>query len=972
VKRRERGKEAGRGEEYGHYDAFISYSNSTDRALAPALRDRLRRVGAGTPGVGRRRRRPRLRVYLDQRSTPASGELPDELKRALAASRTLILLASPEAAAASWPNREIAWWRETGPGRRILLAHTGGRLRWDEETGDFDDESDAVPRALRGFYGQEPKWVDLRPYKRRRLLRPRWALLLPGAHTVVCQLAAPVYDVKVEVLLKEERRQRRKNRALFLFLMAVLVLVGWSAWKGARDDADAQERLAISRALSHRSAEEAAQDPVRAARLSVAAYAMEQTPQATAAMIQRMDQMRHVQLIRNHEVDGTVSFVAAAVGPHGLVAFSGQDGSTIEVWDTDTSRRVHLLTAAVTEDAPRGAAGEGWGDIDRLTFGHDGRRLFASQVGHGVRAWNLADGGREERHTDRIGSAFAIAPDGSLIAAPGGVPAGDPVLSGPVGGNGLDLWDPERDSVTTVPSPGTRLRIDRTAFSADGRRVLALVTDVDRDRTSLRLWDLRRRQWLPPGEAIAVPGTPAVFTPDGSRVAAVQGRHVAFVDTGDGSRRGRAPLPGRCAVHELQAAADGRTAAVGCADGRVFALDAATGSQTELFRHAGGIRALAVGRDGGQALSTDERHLVVTAPRHDNRYRRLPLDSSASRLEWDGSGRLGMLEQDRVTVYDPGRSKIVDRSSPADARGTQWLDLAFSPDGRRLTTIGVSGGTYRLVHWRRAPLTPVWQTTAGRLGARELHGVAELSSGMLAVATDRGVRLVSRDGRPEAFLEGEGALAVDPRGRSLATLTVSGYEAPRASEAVVEVRQPDEQGHLSAPVRLRLPDAHVVDLAMSPDGSRLILYVVHWKFTADGKETDGEMSRGLEVWDVRTGRQESVISGNWPNDLRGWVDDGGADRLVSFAPEAITFHHVGHGGPAPAWTSPWDAGVPLTVAGDRSGDRAAVATGAGTTLWDLRPEHWRATLCRIADGGLTAREWQEFAPRRGEPPRSCP
>ncbi|CAM5675214.1 hypothetical protein SGLAM104S_02878 [Streptomyces glaucescens] len=91
-------------------------------------------------------------------------------------------------------------------------------------------------------------------------------------------------------------------------------------------------------------------------------------------------------------------------------------------------------------------------------------------------------------------------------------------------------------------------------------------------------------------------------------------------------------------------------------------------------------------------LSTDERHLVVTAPRHDNRYRRLPLDSSASRLEWDGSGRLGMLEQNRVTVYDPGRSKIVDRSSPADARGTQWLDLAFSPDGRRLTTIaGVRG-----------------------------------------------------------------------------------------------------------------------------------------------------------------------------------------------------------------------------------------------------------------------------------------
>ncbi|CAM5674554.1 hypothetical protein SGLAM104S_07856 [Streptomyces glaucescens] len=136
------------------------------------------------------------------------------------------------------------------------------------------------------------------------------------------------------------------------------------------------------------------------------------------------------------------------------------------------------------------------------------------QVGHGVRAWNLADGGREERHTDRIGSAFAIAPDGSLIAAPGGVPAGaTPCCRDPSGATAWTCGIRSGIQCTTVPSPGTRLRIDRTAFSADGRRVLALVTDVDRDRTSLRLWDLRRRQWLPPGEAIAVPGAPAWSSP---------------------------------------------------------------------------------------------------------------------------------------------------------------------------------------------------------------------------------------------------------------------------------------------------------------------------------------------------------------------------------------------------------------------------------------------------------------------------
>ncbi|MFE7273176.1 toll/interleukin-1 receptor domain-containing protein [Streptomyces sp. NPDC057623] len=967
-------RESERSEDYEHYDAFISYATAADRALAPALRYKLRSVGSGLPGTNRRRRRPQLRIYLDQRSTPASGELSDELKRALDASRTLILLASPQAAESAWINHEIEWWRERNASRPVLIAHTGGKLRWDKEASDFKRvESDTVPPALYGFFEQEPKWVDLRPYKRRWLVHPRIALLLSPAHNAVCQLAAPVYGEKVEVLIKEERRRRRWNSSLFALFMAMVVFVGWAVWKGARNEADAQEQLAISRALAHRSAEEADQDPVLAARLAVAAYAMEPTPESTTAMIQRMDQMRHVQLIQDHQVDGTVSFVAAAVGPDNLFAFSGRDGSTIEVRDADPSRREHLLTAPVSEDAPPGAGGEGWGDIDQLAFSADGRWLFASQSGHGMRSWNLADGGREGPHTDRIGSTFAVAADTSLIAAPGGIDIADegPVLAEPVGGNGLELWDPERGSVTTAPSLGPRLRIDDVAFSTDGRRVLALATDIDRDRAALRAWDLRRRQWLPPDEAIALPGTPTAFSPDGSRIATVRDTRVEFVDTRNGSRHGRVSLPAECDVYGLKAAADGRTAVVGCSDGRVFALDLRSGSHTALFRHAERIGNLAISSDGRRVLSTDEQQLALTTPGHDNRFRRLPWGASASQAEWDDGGRLGVLEQDRIAVYDSKNLKPVDRSSPGDGRGTNWLDLAFSPDGHRLTTIGVSGDAYRLVHWRRDPLTPVWQITADRLGARELHSVAELSSGTLAVATDKGVRLVSRGGRPGSFLKGEGTLAADPHGRRLATLTVSGYEAPRTPEAVVEVREPSEKGQLSAPVPLRLPDAHVADLAMSPDGSTLILYVVHWKFTADGAERDGERSRGMELWDPQTGQQKSVIGGNWPTGSQGWVADGAASRLVSFAPEGVTFHYVDRGGPAPRWTSPWDSGTPLAVAGSRSGHQAAVVTAEGTTLWDLNPERWRTALCRIADGGLTTREWQEFAPRRSELPQTC-
>lgn len=965
-------------ESYEHYDAFISYATAADKALAVALRNRLRRVGAGLPGTGRGRRRPQLRVYLDQRSTPASGELSDELKRALDASRALILLASPQAANSVWTNLEIEWWRERDAGRPILIARTGGELGWDKEAVDFEvtgAETNAVPPALRGFYKQEPKWVDLRPYRRRRLIHPKLALLLPPAHTVMCQLAAPVYGEKVEVLLKEERRRHRWIRSLIAFFVATALLVGWVVWKDARDDADAQERLATSRALAHRSAKEARVDPVLAAKLSLAAYGVEQTPESKIALIERMDQMRHVQSIRDHHVEGTVSFTATVVGPNNLFAFSGHDGSTIEVWDAAEQRRVHVLTAPVSDDVPVGAGGEGWGDIDQLAISGDGRWLFAHQIGHGTRSWDLTDGGREGTFSGELASPFALQRNGSLLAGPGNIDLGEegPVVAGLVGGNGLELWDPARNSLTTAPPLGERLRIDDVVFSADGRSVLALATDIDSDRMTLRRWDLQRRRWLPENEALAVLGESAVFSPDGGRVAVVRDRRVEFLSTKDGSRLGRASLPAGCDGYDLKSAADGRTVVVACGNGRVFALDLRSGSLTQLFRHAEGVRALAVGSDGQQVLSTDRQQLALTTPERDNRFRRLPWGAHAHRplAEWDGAGRLGVLEDDHIAVYDPEGSELVDRSEPGDTRGTEWIDLAFSPDGRHLTTIGVSRDVYRVVRWRRSPLTPMWQTTADRLGAGQLYSAAELSSGTVAVSTDAGVRLLGDGGRPGMLLKSDGALAVDPRGRLLATMPVSGYHAPRAGSEI-EIRKLNEKGKLSEPVSLHRPEAQVVDMKTSPDGSMLLLYVVHWKFTADGTTTDGEKSRGVELWETRNGQQQTLIPGNWPNDFDAWTVDPGATRLVSFDPEGITFHHVGHGGTAPTWTPPWGSGTPLDAAGTTSGDRAAVVTADGTTLWDLHPAQWRRSLCRIVGGGLSAEEWREYMPRGGEPPRSCP
>ncbi|GAA2314322.1 hypothetical protein GCM10010149_77170 [Nonomuraea roseoviolacea subsp. roseoviolacea] len=93
------------------YDAFISYSHTADARLAPLLEAGLR--AKGKPWYRRRA----LRVFRDQASLPAAPELWPSIERALAASRHLVLPASPEAAASRWVRRELRWWRDNRAAR---------------------------------------------------------------------------------------------------------------------------------------------------------------------------------------------------------------------------------------------------------------------------------------------------------------------------------------------------------------------------------------------------------------------------------------------------------------------------------------------------------------------------------------------------------------------------------------------------------------------------------------------------------------------------------------------------------------------------------------------------------------------------------------------------------------------------------------------------------------------------------------
>ena len=142
------------------YDAFISYSHAKDKPIAAALQSKVQTLGK--PWYRRRA----LRLFRDDTSLCATPGLWPTIKQALGESRFLVLLASPEAAASQWVNKEVAYWLDHKGADTLLIALTDGELAWDNRLGDFARSAlTPLPPALEGRFPTEPKWVDLTAYR---------------------------------------------------------------------------------------------------------------------------------------------------------------------------------------------------------------------------------------------------------------------------------------------------------------------------------------------------------------------------------------------------------------------------------------------------------------------------------------------------------------------------------------------------------------------------------------------------------------------------------------------------------------------------------------------------------------------------------------------------------------------------------------------------------------------------------------
>lgn len=445
------------------YDVFISYSHAQDAPVAEALQRDLRRFGVPwyrhrlvPPGSRPSGQRRPLRVFRDVTNLSASPGLWPDIARALASSEWFVLVASPAAARSEWVRREVAWWLDNRPVKRMLIAWTDGGLTWKGDDFDWAQTDAAVPPELSGKFAEEPKWIDLRS------LRPgvsAAAKLQLG--DLVAEFAAPIRGLDKDTLVGEHIRQRRQTRFTAGAAVAALAALAVAASAFAVDAsyqarqaragqlaAEQQNRHALARQLIAQADLLSASDPQLALQLATAGYTILPGAETRAGVFNTL---------AGTPLEGTVRASAGFVGsvayaPHGsLLAVAGP--GSVQLFDVAVPSRPRLLTTLAQPDQN--------GLITAVAFSPDGRVL--ATLGFGIDLFDVSDpahavqiGSQLDTGPQEVPSAMAFSPNGHTMA----IVAGD-----------IELWDITDSTaprqVSTYPNPEQN-DYPPVAFSQDG------------------------------------------------------------------------------------------------------------------------------------------------------------------------------------------------------------------------------------------------------------------------------------------------------------------------------------------------------------------------------------------------------------------------------------------------------------------------------------------------------------------------
>lgn len=635
-----------------NYKAFISYSHAADGRLAPAIQSALHRFAK--PWYRLRA----IRVFRDKTTLAATPTLWPSIEKALGESEFFLLLASPEAAASPWVQREIAFWIERRPDDRdnFLIILTGGNLVWDNRSGDFDwGTTDALPRIAGKLFVEEPLFLDLRWARRDEHL----SLRHPEFRDAIATLAATLHNLPKDEISGEEVRQYRIARRLawcgVIALMALCVLavgLGHVA-NQKRLEAERQQRIAVARQLAAQGALAGTQQ----------ADLLQQSVLLGLESVGRVPLLENEQGLRERigllpqpflQLRAKGMITDLAISPDGKQV-AAATGHAAYVWDTATGQEI----AQLQHD----------GIVEAVAFRPGGRQLATGSWDQTARIWNLPDGAeiarlKHEGNVDKI----AFSPNGVYLATT--ISIGSRSVSNAVwlwdAGNGHPLGHVAHDEKTSS--------VTAISFAPDSGRLATASTD-----STVRLWDTVTRRELGRlahnsmirSVAFDHSGTVLVTGSEDGRIRQWEVRSAKELGGLD-MRHSRA-------VDAVSFSPDDRFLATGSEDHTARVWDSKTGREICRMAHGDGVRKLSFSPDGKEIATVG--------------------DGQAARV-WDAT-----------TGQETARAV---HESSVNA-------VAFSPNGRFLASasghILLKGETRTLVD----PVVRLWDLDVGRTISQTFH-----------------------------------------------------------------------------------------------------------------------------------------------------------------------------------------------------------------------------------------------------------
>jgi WD40 repeat protein len=456
------------------YWAFISYSHR-DKARAEWLHRalesyRVPRSLVGRPGVGGEPIPRRLfPIFRDHDELPGSADLGATLRSALATSRNLIVIASPEAAASKWVDSEVRAFQEGGRGDRIFCVLVGGTA-----TGSATP-AECIPPSCKRTNGVEPLAVDARDAR-------------GGGRRALLGVVAAILGVGLDTLI---RRQRLRTQRAILATVAFTASAAGAIWgvtvwrtqarmreaerlveqsaKEAQKRVDAErksgvEKVDVERRASQAAAlERAAYDAILRGQFPMAVAKLREcwrfeTPGAARQLLMGW-------AIARARKRSSIYFGTELQGYRsGNLAFASfsHDGSIVAAID-DNGRG--FLHSSQTGKRLRELVNSTSGSLRKPTFSFDDKDLFLGAQFGPARSFRVDTGASTGEYSVPSGPSVVIGEHVMLIASP----TEDRIVSASEQAGGAILWEAKQGRpVSKVEANGKALRA--VSFSSDGGR----------------------------------------------------------------------------------------------------------------------------------------------------------------------------------------------------------------------------------------------------------------------------------------------------------------------------------------------------------------------------------------------------------------------------------------------------------------------------------------------------------------------